>query len=86
MKEDELIQLRKTQLIDLLKIRTLLKKRIYSELEKKTIPYSEIDYTVNRLLILDEKIEEEIRKRLESIQLKRMYNRKPTNILNKTIK
>lgn len=86
MKEDELIQLRKTQLIDLLKIRTLLKKRIYSELEKKTIPYSEIDYTVNRLLILDEKIEEEIRKRLESIQLKRMYNRKSTNILNKTTK
>jgi hypothetical protein len=86
MKEDELIQLRKTQLIDLLKIRTLLKKRIYSELEKKTIPYSEIDYTVNRLLILDEKIEEEIRKRLESIQLKRMYNRKSTNTLNKTTK
>jgi hypothetical protein len=86
MKEDELIQLRKTQLIDLLKIRTLLKKRIYSELEKKTIPYSEIDYTVNRLLILDEKIEEEIRKRLESIQLKRMYNRKSTNSLNKTTK
>jgi hypothetical protein len=86
MKEDELIQLRKTLLIDLLKIRTLLKKRIYYELEKKTIPYSEIDYTVNRLLILDEKIEEEIRKRLESIQLKRMYNRKSTNTLNKTTK
>ena len=86
MTEDERIQLRKTQLIDLLKIRTLLKKRIYSELEKKTIPYSEIDYTVNRLLILDEKIEEEIRKRLESIQLKRMYNRKSTNTLNKTTK
>jgi hypothetical protein len=74
MKENELIQLRKTLLNDLLKIRTLLKKRIHSELEKNTTPYNEIDYTINRLITIDEKIEEEISKRLRNIQLKKMYN------------
>jgi len=73
MKEDELIQLRKTLLNDLLKIRTLLKKRIHTELEKSTTPYTETDYTINRLITIDEKIEEEISKRLRNIQLKKMY-------------
>jgi hypothetical protein len=73
MKENELIQLRKTLLNDLLKIRTLLKKRIHTELEKNTTPYTETDYTINRLITIDEKIEEEISKRLRNTQLKRMY-------------
>ncbi len=76
MKEDELIQLRKTLLNDLLKIRTLLKKRIHTELEKNTTSYTETDYTINRLITIDEKIEEEISKKLRNIELKRMYNRK----------
>jgi hypothetical protein len=73
MKENELIQLRKTLLKDLLKIRTLLKKRIHTELENNTTSYTEIDYTINRLITIDEKIEEEISKKLRSIELKRMY-------------
>jgi hypothetical protein len=73
MKENELIQLRKTLLNDLLKIRTLLKKRIHTELENNTTSYTETDYTINRLITIDEKIEEEISKRLRSIELKRMY-------------
>jgi hypothetical protein len=74
MKENELIQLRKTLLNDLLKIRILLKKRIHTELENNTTPYTETDYTINRLITIDEKIEGEINKRLRNIQLKKMYN------------
>jgi len=77
MKEDELIQLSKTLLIDLIKIRNLLNKRIHSELEKNTTPYTEIDYIKDRLTTVDKKIELEISKRLRSIELKRMYNQTP---------
>jgi hypothetical protein len=86
MNEEKLIQLRKTLLNDLLKIINLLNKRIHSELENNTTSYTETDYTINRLITIDEKIEEEISKRLRSIELKRMYNRKSTNTLNKTTK
>jgi hypothetical protein len=74
MKENELIQLRKSLLIDLIKLRNRLNKRIHTELEKNTTPYTEIDYSIDRMMKMDEKIEEEISKKLRAIQLKKMYD------------
>ena len=74
MEEDELKQLKKSLLNDLIKLRNKLNKRIHTELEKNTSPYTEIDYSIDRLMKIDEKIEEEISKKLRSIQLKEMYD------------
>ena len=74
MEEDELKQLKKSLLNDLIKLRNRLNKRIHTELEKNTSPYTEIDYSIDRLMKIDEKIEEEISKKLRSIQLKEMYD------------
>jgi len=75
MKEYQLNELNNLLLKDLLKIRSKLYKRIIIELEKNTTPYNEIDYSINRLMTINEKIETEITKRLRVQQLKRMYNK-----------